>query len=463
MTKALTLLADAAVRTALRSAIGMELARGKIPGQTPDDLDSAAGVAVFAMGKMGAFELNYSSDIDLICLFDETRYPPDDVAEARSALVRATRRMAAMLSDLTGDGYVFRTDLRLRPDPSVTPVCLSMEAAERYYESVGRAWERAVWIKARPAAGDVAAGQRFLDHLRPFVWRRHLDFAAIQDTQDMRLRIRDAKGFHGPVTLEGHNIKLGRGGIREIEFFAQTRQLVAGGRDETLRVRGTVEALQRLTDAGWVAEDVRQGLTEAYYAHREVEHRLQMIGDSQTHTLPKAQDGFDRLARFMGEADTDRFRETLAARIAQVSDLAEDFFQPTAPPVAETGLETNPDVAAIVERWPGYPALRSTRATEIFARVKAALFARLARAAHPIEALTAFDGFLAGLPAGVQVFSLFDANPQLIDLMVDVASTAPRLARYLARNAGVFDGVIAGSFFGPWPEIPAMLSISNTR
>ncbi|MDH3262496.1 MAG: glutamine-synthetase adenylyltransferase, partial [Paracoccaceae bacterium] len=261
VTEALTRLADAAVAAAVCAFVGAELRRGKIPGLGEEALADAAGMVVFAMGKMGAFELNYSSDIDLICLFDETRFEPAEAHEARAAFIRATRRMTGLLSDLTDEGYVFRTDLRLRPDPSVTPVCLGMEAAERYYESVGRTWERAAWIKARAAAGDPEGGARFLKVLTPFVWRRHLDFVAIQDAHDMRLRIREHKGLHG-LMLDGHDMKLGPGGIREIEFFTQTRQLIAGGRDPSLRVRGTVEGLARLCASGWAPEAVRDELTE---------------------------------------------------------------------------------------------------------------------------------------------------------------------------------------------------------
>jgi [glutamine synthetase] adenylyltransferase / [glutamine synthetase]-adenylyl-L-tyrosine phosphorylase len=227
VTEALTRLADRAVHLALTTGVAEEIRRGRLPGATPDDAATAGGMVALAMGKMGAGELNYSSDIDLICLFDETRYPGAE-QEARASFIKVTRRMTAILSDVT-DGYVFRSDLRLRPDASVTPVCLSMAAAEAYYEAEGRTWERAAYIKARPCAGDLQAGERFLKTLTPFVWRKHLDFAAIQDAHDMRLRIRDHRGLHGPITVEGHNMKLGAGGIREIEFFTQTRQLIAGG------------------------------------------------------------------------------------------------------------------------------------------------------------------------------------------------------------------------------------------
>ncbi|MEL7132348.1 MAG: glutamine-synthetase adenylyltransferase, partial [Pseudomonadota bacterium] len=244
VTGALTRLADMSCAAALDVALAEQVRRGRLPDADP-------GLFVLAMGKMGAFELNYSSDIDLICLFDASRHAPSDYGMIRKGCVRAVQEMSKTLSDLTEDGYVFRTDLRLRPDPSVTPVVLSTEAAERYYESLGRTWERAAYIKARPCAGDLAAGASFLNELRPFVWRRHLDFAAIQDAHDMRLAIRAHKGTGGPITLPGHDMKLGRGGIREIEFFTQTRQLIAGGRDTDLRVRDTVTGLQRLASRGW--------------------------------------------------------------------------------------------------------------------------------------------------------------------------------------------------------------------
>jgi len=262
VTSVLSKFAELACDLAIKAEVAGLIRRGKLPGQGPDDVATAGGLTVLAMGKMGAHELNYSSDIDLICLFDETRYEPDDFHEARSALVRATRNMCAILNERTRDGYVFRTDLRLRPDPAVTPVCLAMAAAESYYESLGRTWERAAYIKARAAAGDIAAGEQFLRMLTPFVWRRHLDFAAIQDAHDMRLRIREHKGTGGTQEVQGHDIKLGQGGIREIEFFTQTLQIIAGGRDADLRLRGTVEGLQALSAKGWVPDDVARALAK---------------------------------------------------------------------------------------------------------------------------------------------------------------------------------------------------------
>ncbi len=449
VTTVLTDLADRAVDLTVKALIGDEIRRGKLPRSTTEDAATGAGMVVLAMGKMGAGELNYSSDIDLICLFDETRFTGCE-HEARAAFIRVTRRMTALLSDPTGDGYVFRVDLRLRPDAAVTPVCLSMAAAESYYEGVGRTWERAAYIKARPCAGDLAAGWRFLRTLTPFVWRRHLDFAAIQDAHDMRLRIRDHRRLHGPVVVEGHNLKLGVGGIREIEFFTQTRQLIAGGRDPDLRDRTTVGGLVALAAKGWIEPAVADELTEHYRAHRELEHRLQMVNDAQTHAMPVSADGVARIAHFMGQADVAAFRDALKARLTRVDDLTEGFF---APGSAEAGPQLSDAARTIVAGWASYPALRSERAIAIFQRLRPMLLKRLMQATNPDEALVALDGFLSGLPTGVQIFSLFEANPPLVDLIIDIAATAPALSRYLARNASVLDAVIGGSFFADWPGV----------
>ncbi|ULB09427.1 glutamine-synthetase adenylyltransferase [Cereibacter azotoformans] len=446
VTGALTRLADRATDLAIRRLVADEIRRGKLPGARPEDAGTAGGMVALAMGKMGAGELNYSSDIDLVCLFDETRYPGEE-QEARASFIRVTRRMTALLSDLTAEGYVFRTDLRLRPDAAVTPVCLSMAAAESYYESVGRTWERAAYIKARPCGGDLAAGDRFLKALVPFVWRKHLDFVAIQDAHDMRLRIRDHRGLHGPVVIEGHDMKLGVGGIREIEFFTQTRQLIAGGRDPSLRDRTTVGGLRALSAAGWIPSDVAEELTDHYRAHREVEHRLQMVQDAQTHTMPATSEGVDRIAAFCGLAP-EAFRAALRDRLERVDRLTEGFF---APGQAEDGPELSAHAREIVEGWASYPALRSQRAVAIFNRLRPQILKSLGRAANSDEALAAFDGFLGGLPAGVQIFALFDANPPLVDLIADICATSPKLARYLSRNAAVLDAVIGGGFFTHWP------------
>ncbi len=473
VTGALSALADGAVGAALGWLLRTEICQSRLPGLTEADLASGAGYVAIAMGKHGANELNYSSDIDLICLFDQDRFEPDDFGEAKARYIHVTKQIVRLLSETTGEGYVFRTDLRLRPSPSTTPVCMAMEAAEHYYESVGRTWERAAHIKARPAAGDITAGQAYLDSLTPFVWRRYLDFAAIEDVHELLRKIRAQKGQFTPRTLPGHDIKLGPGGIREIEFFAQTRQLICGGRDPELRERTTLGALRALTRKGWVDGATAGLLAEDYVAHRTLEHRLQMMEDAQTHLFPSADDARARLAALCGWSDQAAFERDVAGRLARVHAAAEEFFTPgagrraaTAAAAAATGEEDlarmgfqrPADAARMLERWRGanMPATRTARARGLFKGLEPLILDRLAQAGSPDEAMAEFDRFLSGLPGGIQVFSLFTANPHLLDLIVDICTAAPRLAAHLGREPQALDALLDRDFFDPLPETDAL-------
>jgi glutamate-ammonia-ligase adenylyltransferase len=262
-------------------------------------------------------------------------------------------------------------------------------------------------------------------------------------------------------------MKLGKGGIRDIEFFTQTRQIISGGRDPDLRVRGTVEGLLVLADKGWVPAADAATLSAHYAAHREVEHRVQMVADAQTHALPRDADGFRRLACLMGESDVAALRSILSARLEAVAALTDPFFAPgRGAGGAQTAPETpafDPEASALMDRWPSYPALRSERAVEIFTRLRPEILARLGQAARPDEALRNFDMFLRGLPAGVQVFSLFEANPSLIDLIGDICATAPLLSTYLAANSSVLDAVIGGPFFDDWPGVDSLQARLSRR
>ena len=440
MTGALTALADRAVQLGLTALVAEEIARGKLPGVEPEDAADAAGMFVLAMGKMGARELNYSSDIDLIVLFDETRHDPDDYADLRRGFIRVTQRLVKLLSEVTAEGYVFRTDLRLRPDPSVTPVCIATEPAEHYYESLGRTWERAAYIKARACAGAIAAGEAFLERLRPFVWRRHLDFWAIQDAQDMRLRIRAHKGLAGPVAVPGHDLKLGQGGIREIEFFTQTRQLIVGGRDAGLRQRATLPALAALADRGWVDREVATRLTRGLC--RAPRPRAPAAdARRRPDPAPARQRGRARRGSPPSAAPTsvEAFSAELAARLETVTRADRAVLRPRA---ARRRRRAGARGDLRRPRWPrasGSPPGRGCRRSAptgraaIFRRLQPELMRRIAEAASPDAALLSLDAFLARLPSGVQLFALMEANPPLLDLLVDICGTAPR-ARALPRR-----------------------------
>ena len=465
VTGALTSVADAACERAAGWLLAREVAAGKLPD---------GGYTLLAMGKMGAFELNYSSDIDLIALFDDDRFDGADAVEAKAVYIKLTRNLVKLLSENTADGYVFRTDLRLRPSPSTTPVCMAMSAAERYYESVGRTWERAAHIKARPLV-DATAGEAYLQTLAPFVWRRHLDFAAIDDVYDMLRKIREKKAQFTVGTLPGHDLKLGPGGIREIEFFAQTRQLIMGGRNPALRARGTLEALRALTEAGIIAEEIRARLSEDYRALRTIEHRLQMMEDAQTQTFPTSETARRRLAMLSGEADRARFEAVLTGRLARVNTNTGEFFATSdvAPrsenfdesTLAAAGFERPADAARQIARWhDGHiAATRTERARALFLGLEGRIVRGLTGAASPDQALVQFDRFLSGLPAGVQVFSLFTANPKLLDLIIDICAAAPRLASYLGRRSQTLDALLDRDFWEPIPADGDLLASLDER
>jgi [glutamine synthetase] adenylyltransferase / [glutamine synthetase]-adenylyl-L-tyrosine phosphorylase len=475
ITAALSAIASECLQ-ALLDAILLALSRdGQLAiGQDPD----AASFTVLGMGKLGAGELNYSSDVDLILLYDRDAAAIHDNEQAPRHLVRAARLLVQLMSEASVDGYIFRTDLRLRPDPGSTPLAMSVQAAELYYESVGQNWERAAMIKAHPVAGNIRVGEAFVAALRPYVWRKHLDFAAIHDIHSIKRQI-DAHRGGGTVKVLGHNVKLGRGGIREIEFFAQTQQLIFGGRDPSLRARGTVEALQALAAAGHVTAETTAELIEAYTFLRGVEHRLQMIDDRQTHSVPQDTAGAEALAVFLGYPGFADFEAALLKRLRSVEGHYARLFE-EAPSLAGpggnlvfTGTDDDPGTletlaglgfkdasaaAGIVRRWHHgrYRSTTSARARELLTELMPALLKALGETAAPDQALLNFDLFLANLPAGVQLFSLFKSNPALIDLVAAIMGSAPRLAAHLARRTVLLDSVLSPAFYDPLPNAPDM-------
>ena len=474
VTHALTAAADAATAAAIRFLFRQASARGDWIAEDTAHPELGSGYIVIGMGKHGAFELNYSSDIDLIVFFEPELARLKPGLEPLAFFVRMTRDLVKLLQERTEDGYVFRTDLRLRPDPGATQVAISVPAALNYYASFGQNWERAALIKARPVAGDIEAGKRFLADLAPFIWRKYLDYAAIADIHAMKRQIHAFRGF-GEIGVAGHNIKLGRGGIREIEFFAQTQQLIVGGRQHDLRVPDTLRALQRLAHAKWILPAVEDELSAAYQFLRTIEHRLQMIADEQTQTLPDEPAALERLARFSGYLDVASFSTALVAQLSSVQRHYAALFEHVAeltssganmvfageaddPATVETlaklGYERPASVIAAVRGWHHgrYPAVRTPRARELLTEVQPLLIEALAQTADPDVAFNSFDRFLAELPSGVQLFSLLRANPNLLRLVSDIMGSAPRLARILGRRRSVLDAVLDPGFFGTLPS-----------
>ncbi|HLL29058.1 MAG TPA: bifunctional [glutamine synthetase] adenylyltransferase/[glutamine synthetase]-adenylyl-L-tyrosine phosphorylase [Xanthobacteraceae bacterium] len=471
-----TALAEASVAAATDFLLAKARAAAQIRLQEPDRPGEGSGFIVLGMGKLGGGELNYSSDIDLIIFF-EPKAPLKAGLEPSPFFVRLARDLVRLLQERTPDGYVFRTDLRLRPDPGSTQAAIATDAALAYYERSGQTWERAVFIKARPIAGDIAAGENFLRELAPFVWRRYLDHAAIADVQAMKRQIHAFRG-HGEIALEGHNIKLGRGGIREIEFFVQTQQLIAGGRAPELRGKNTLAVLDQLAAGGWIDAKARDELASAYVFLREVEHRLQMVADEQTHTLPQDHEAFARFARFLGFRGRDDFAATLEGHLNRVQAHYSHLFE-EAPRTTEAGrLAFPPDrderetldalvgmgfrdplaASATVRRWLSgeYRSLKPETARADLAAILPALLEAFARSGDPNAALVACDRFLMELPGSERLLAALRTHPDLVRLLALILGTAPRLGEIVARSPSLLDGLLDPGFFGASPGEPML-------
>jgi len=493
VTQALSRLADNALQRATRQALAEAALRGRIV--LPADPERP-GFVVLGMGKLGAHELNYSSDVDLILLYDPSLHQHDDAAQG---FARVARELVSLMQERTADGYVFRTDLRLRPDPGSTPLVLSTEAALGYYETMGQNWERAAMIKARPVAGDLRLGEAFLTELRPYVWRRHLDFAAIEDIHAVRRQILAHRaagsspsraGTAPPQSLLlGHDLKLGRGGIREIEFTVQTLQLIWGGRRPQVRVAGTIEGLRALSLGGMLPRRIASELAEAYRFLRRAEHRLQMIDDRQTHALPADPARFEAFAVFLGFDGAAAAAQALLRRLAMVErHYAKLFDDPgqaipgeaqaerllashaTAEPaerewLSGLGFADPGHAASLVAGWAsGRPrALRTERARGLLRPLLPLLLRAFGRQAVPDAALARFDAFLQGLPQGVQIFSLFQRNPELLDRIARVFGSAPALADFLARHPQVLEGLLEPPEATRRPEAGLHALLRHTR
>jgi glutamate-ammonia-ligase adenylyltransferase len=471
VTTALTRFADAALSAAVVLAAQAEADRGRILRPTDGAHGPIPGYFLIAMGKFGAFELNYSSDIDFCAFFDPDALPLPEDAEPQAFASRITKQIAEVLQERTSDGYVFRVDLRLRPDPASTHPAVSLPAAYDYYESVGQNWERAAFIKARAIGGDVAAGEAFLAALKPFIWRRNLDFAAIADIHSIKRQIHVHK-VDDRLAAKGADLKLGHGGIREIEFFVQTQQLIVGGRAPGLRASRTVDALAALAEAGHVTPEAAGELADAYERLRALEHRAQMVGDEQTHKLPENDAERRRIAALAGEGDLRRFDagvERLLKRVnrrygelfAEDEDLSSRFGS-----LVFTGVEDDPEttrtlirmgfekperVGPVIRAWHHgrIAATRTERGRELFTRLAPRLLEAAQATGAPDQAFSRFADFFAGLSSGVQVQSLFLAQPKLFELVVQVMAFAPQLALTLARRPTALDALLDSAFFAP--------------
>lgn len=462
--QALSRAADAFIATALAFLLRKLGSAGKLAVANPDEPEQGCGLVILGLGKLGGRELNYSSDVDLITIFDPENTTLKKPDEAAAVFIRVIKDLVRILQTRTADGYVARVDLRLRPDPGATAVAIGIGAAFLYYERYGQNWERAAMIKARPVAGDFALGQTVIDGLAPFIWRKYFDYAAIADIHAMKRQIHASKG-HAAIAVAGHNVKLGRGGIREIEFFVQTQQLIFGGKRPDLRGSRTMPMLCQLQRDGWVSRKAVGDLTRAYIFLRDIEHRLQMIADEQTHKLPSDPETLERFARFAGFASTARFAAVLTRHLSCVVTHYAMLFE-NAPGLDDvggnlvfTGVMDDPEtietltqlgfkapsvVAHMVRTWHSgrKPAVRSARARETLTELVPKLLQTFGRTGDPDAALATFDSALERMPGAAELFAILSSNAALRTLFGDILGSAPRLARAVTQRPHLLDAAI---------------------
>ena len=455
----LSAFADHALDLAIRTAI-IE----RMPDVEP------RGFAALALGKHGSRELNYSSDIDPILIFDPDTLPHRPREEPVEAAVRIARRVVELLQNRDEHGFVFRVDLRLRPSPEASPLALPIGAALSYYESAALPWERAAFIRARAAAGDTALGQSFLDAIRPFTWRRSIDFGAVQEIRQISRRIRDHYA-QGQMLGPGYDLKRGRGGIREVEFFAQIHQLIHGGREPQLRAPATLDALRALGDADRIDGGTAAALSEAYRLYRTIEHRLQMVDDQQTHRLPKQAEALDNVARLHGLQSGDALLAVLRPHIETVGtayDALDSGGEERLPHQAEkldallreSGFPDPPSARKRIEilRAGKSRSLRTPVAQAALEAMLPTLIAALAKAPSPQDALNRFEDLIAGLPSAINLFRLLEARPSLARALIDVLSHAPTLSQALGRRPALIDGLIDSTALEPPPPLPRLIA-----
>lgn len=467
VTHAMTRLADCCVKAALSFAAFDQGIYHAADNPVP-------GLFILALGKYGAFELNYSSDIDIIVFYDMAALQIGERAPEKT-MIRVTQKFVHLLDYLNGDGYVFRTDLRLRPDPRSNAICVSTRMATRYYETLGQNWERAAMIKARLCAGDNKASDQFeRDVLTPFIWRRNLDYTAIDDIQAMKRQIL-AHGKHGQISAAGHHLKLGRGGIREVEFYAQTQQLILGGRHKELRLRRTDEALATLADMGYVTQEVTDSLLEAYGILRDLEHRVQLIDDAQTHIAPSDETARLALARLSGFDELAVFDKHLISTLHQVHNLYSALFPEQESlalkegNLAFTGVEPEPGTLETLrvlgyERaeqiwremagWLGgrVAATRTERARISLTRLAPHIIKACAQTGLPDTAFFNFADFFTRLRSGASLLALFDSQPDFMNSIINIMTQAPKLSRQLALQPATIDAMIEPDFYDLHPD-----------
>jgi glutamate-ammonia-ligase adenylyltransferase len=472
ITRDLSRVADAALEVALRTALRHCARRFGEPYTTAGQ---PARCVVLAFGKLGGEELNYSSDIDLMFLYDDegtTRGPRTTGVGNDEFYGRVVGEVVGLLSAHTDRGQAYRVDLRLRPEGHRGPLARSLASTLSYYDTLGRTWERQALLKVRPVAGDLALGAEFCRAIEPFVYRKYLSFAEINEIKAIKRRIEQRAGREGATITE---VKTGHGGIRDIEFTIQFLQLHNGGDLPEVRQRNTLLAMQALERAGCLTDQEYHLLDDAYRFLRKTEHRLQLLFDLQTHRLPGNPEELRKLALRMGYADEPAgmalaeflkdYQEKTSLDRRILNHLLHDTFQGEdgqAEPESDLLLDPNPDpetVRTVLGRYPfrdvqgayqnltqlaqeSVPFLSTRRCRQFLASIAPRLLRALADAPDPDMALTNLEKVTASLGAKAVLWELFSFNPPSLKLYVDLCAWSQFLSEILINNPGMIDELL---------------------
>ena len=408
--------------------------------------------AIIGMGKLGGSELNLSSDIDLIYIYQTTGKP--------DLFFKIAERITKSLSSVTEDGFLYRVDLGLRPGGGKSPIALSFDGALEHYFYWGDTWERAALIKARPVAGDISLGDEFNKEIEPFVYKKNLDYISIEDLKDMKAKLDRLHKIR--------DVKLGKGGIREIEFFVQALQLVNGGAIKELREKNSLKTLEKLWQRKIIEDDVFQLLSSCYLFLRKVEHAIQLVDELQTHKLPEDSNGLDKLAKRVGFQNKEEFEEAYNKRTSEVSRIYEQLFYEPSKKIEEGGKAfweladfltegniaqseaiedlrrlgfKNPEsalelIAALLDTKKGGLTHRGRILTR---RVIPAFLGRVIASPDPDAALVNLERFISGIGWRTSIFAVLAENPELLELLSRLFSTSGYLSGFLIRHPEYLD------------------------
>jgi glutamate-ammonia-ligase adenylyltransferase len=480
VTAEISALAAACLQKAFRTCTRLLESHYGRPTPEKNPRGEEPGFTILGMGKLGGEELNFSSDIDLMYFYSPAKGTTTGVADAAGQIsgalplpvffVKLANLISKAIAQPTADGFVFRVDLDLRPEGKSGEVAQSCESAELYYESWGQSWERSALTKARPLAGSLPLGERFLNNLRPFIFRRYLDFGMIEDLKLMKQKI---NGSLERKKEGDRNIKLGRGGIREIEFFIQTLQLIHAGKHPELRVRNSLLALERLHQGGFITAADHRDLESAYIFLRTVENRIQIFREQQTHSLPLHEGELRCLARSCGFAGTEGFRARLEEHRSRVEQIYRDLFfgseeEETQHLSAEAlfllDRETDGNKASQLLAQKGFstPAaayksllvLRdgpphiwlTSKARRLLTRIAPLFVQEILDSPDPEMALHNTGDFFTSLRSQAAVLALLAENPKLLHLLVSLFSTSRLLSRFFIEDPEALDALAASAF-----------------